>query len=161
MFSDAFPIKKINEFIWEVDGKFIKVKEGVDDALIGANPSAEGGDDECVEDDVKTVIDVVYSHQLEKIPVGTCKDYQTYLKSYLKSVTERIEKNCPEKKAAFQKAVAEYFKKNVFSDFGNFDFYHTTGSYGSEQYFIPCNFREDGTTPYFVFIADGLDEEKC
>ncbi|MTV29313.1 hypothetical protein FTX61_28685, partial [Nitriliruptoraceae bacterium ZYF776] len=67
LFSDAFPIKKINDHIWEVEGKMIKVKEGVDDALIGANPSAEEGG-EAVEDGVVSVINVVYSHQLEELP---------------------------------------------------------------------------------------------
>lgn len=160
MFSDAFPIKKVNDFIWEVEGEFIKLKDGVDDSLIGANPSAEGGEDEGVQDDVRTVINVIHSHKLEQLDVGTVKDYQNYLKGYLKSVTDRIQQRCPEKKAEFQKAVGDYFKTKVIGDFKNIDFYRSTNSYPPNQYYIPCNFREDGTTPYFVFITEGLDEEK-
>nr|CDS27015.1 gag pol polyprotein [Hymenolepis microstoma] len=161
LFSDAFPIKVVNDFVWEVEGCFIRVKNGVDGSLIGANPSAEGGEDDCVQDDVRTVINVVESHQLESTSFETAKDYQLYLKDYLKRVICRIEERCPEKKEQFQKAVTEYFKKKVIGDFKNIDFYRSTNSYLPDQYIIPCNFREDGTTPYFVFIADGLDEEKC
>ncbi|VDO02631.1 unnamed protein product [Rodentolepis nana] len=160
LFSDAFPIKVVNDYIWEVEGSFIKVSGGVDDALIGANPSTEGGEDDGVQDDVRTVINVVESHQLEQMDVGTVRDYQAYLKGYLKSVISRMEERCPEKKADFQKAVGEYFKTKVIGDFKNMDFYRSTNSYPPDQYYIPCNFREDGTTPYFVFITEGLDEEK-
>ncbi|KAM7542760.1 hypothetical protein Aperf_G00000000589 [Anoplocephala perfoliata] len=160
MFSDAFAIKKVNDYIWEVEGKFIKVKEGVDDALIGANPSATEGE-EALEDGVKTVINVVYSHQLESMDAGTLKDYQLYLRDYLKKVNERIDKRCPAKKADFQKAIMEYFKSKVFGKFKEWDFYRTPNSFPPDQYYIPCNFREDGETPYFVFITEGLDEEKC
>lgn len=160
MFSDAFVIKKVNDYIWEVEGKFIKVKEGVDDALIGANPSATEGE-EAFDDDVKTVINIVYSHQLESMDVGTLKDYQFYLKDYLKKVNERIDKKCPDKKAEFQKAIMDYFKTSVFGKFKCWEFYRTPNGFPPDQYYIPCNYREEDDTPYFVFITEGLDEEKC
>lgn len=159
LFSDAFPIKKINEHIWEVEGKSIKVKEGVDDALIGANPSAEGG--ETIDDGIITTINVVYSHQLEELPFGSKKDYMAYLKEYLKCVSKRVGEKNPEKAKEFQECVQGYWKEHVLGKFSDWQFYRPANYEAECQYIIPCNYREDGVTPYFVFIVDGLIQEKC
>ncbi|EUB56524.1 Translationally-controlled tumor protein [Echinococcus granulosus] len=160
LFSDAFPIKKINDHIWEVEGKTIKVKEGVDDALIGANPSTEEGG-EAVEDGVITVINVVYSHQLEELPFSNKKDYTTYLKDYLKLVTKRVAEKNPEKEKEFQGTVQSYWKDTILKKFEEWQFFRPPNYEAEHQYLIPCNYRDDGVTPYFVFIRDGLEEEKC
>ncbi|KAM3177300.1 hypothetical protein ACTXT7_004815 [Hymenolepis weldensis] len=143
MFSDAFPIKKVNDFIWEVEGEFIMQKDGIDGSLIGANPSAEGGGDEGVQDDVRTVINVVHYQKLEQLDVGTVKDYKNYLRGYLKSVTDRVERRYPGKISEFKTVVNKYFKDKVIDDFKNVVFYRTIAGYPPNQYYIPCNFRED------------------
>ncbi|VDD80879.1 unnamed protein product [Mesocestoides corti] len=160
LFSDAFPIKRVNEYIWEVEGKTIQVKEGVDDALIGANPSAEEGGD-AFDEGVTSVINLVYSHQLEEFAFSSKKDYSGCLKDYLKRVSNRVAEKNPEKKAEFESAVQSYWKDNVLKTFSEWRFFRPSNYEAECQYFVPCNYREDGITPYFVFISKGLDEEKC
>ncbi|WP_285167028.1 hypothetical protein, partial [Mycobacterium tuberculosis] len=50
LLSDSFPYKEIeNGVLWEVEGKW--VVQGAVDVNIGANPSAEGADDDEGVDD--------------------------------------------------------------------------------------------------------------
>ncbi len=160
LFNSAFPVKKINDFIWEVDGKMIQIKDGIDDALIGANPSSEEAG-EGIEDGVQTVIDIVHANQLEESPFGSKKEYSGCLKDYLKRVKERVAKENPELQDQFMAAVQKYWKEKILDNFKDWQFYRPVNYEAECQYFVPCNFREDGITPYFVFIAHGLEEEKC
>lgn len=160
LFSDAYDIIKVNEFIWEVNGKIVQIKDGVDNALIGANPSAEEGDLD-VDDTVQNVINVVHASGLEEIPFSSVGDYKSSLKTYLQRVKEEVQKKHPERVTGFTKAVQEYWKNNVFKNFKDYQFYRSANYEAELQYFIPVNYREDNETPYFVFIVDGLIEEKC
>ena len=49
--------------------------------------------------------------------------------------------------------------KSVLKDFDNFRFY-LGESMNPEGMVILMNYREDQTTPYFIFFKDGLVEEK-
>ncbi|KAG1207831.1 hypothetical protein G6F35_010939 [Rhizopus arrhizus] len=77
MCSDAFPMKVIDDIAFEVDCKMITVQEG--DIDIGANPSAEGGD-EGVESTSQTVNNVVHSFRLVETQFDK-KSYMTYIKA--------------------------------------------------------------------------------
>ncbi|KAM7542126.1 hypothetical protein Aperf_G00000005481 [Anoplocephala perfoliata] len=147
MFSDALPIKKVNDYIWEVEGNDTRVKE--------ADPSAVDAE----EAGENNVVDIVYLFGLESMMPGTLKDYQAYLEKYLGKVNERIDKKYPAKKADFQNTVMDYFKRNIFEKFKDWAFYRTPSRNFPNQYLIPSNVREDGVTQYFVFITEGLDEE--
>ncbi|MCF1753421.1 translationally-controlled tumor protein, partial [Mariniradius sediminis] len=58
LLSDSFRYKEIeNGMLWEVEGKW--VVKGAVDVNIGANPSAEGGEDEGVDDQAVKVVDIV------------------------------------------------------------------------------------------------------
>lgn len=160
LFNDAFPIKKVNDFIWEVEGKRISVNEGIDSALIGANPSAEE-QDEAVDDNVITEIDVVYSNQLVETSFQDKKAYGNYLKGYLKEVAERVKAKNADKVKDFQTAVQKYFSENVIGKFNHIQFYCSSSFSDGTNYIIPCNYRDDDVTPFFIFIVDGLEEEKC
>lgn len=77
MVSDAYDIKEIDGAVFEVDCQMIQVKQG-GDVDIGANPSAEEGDD-ALEDGVETVNNLVYSFRLQSTSFDK-KMYLTYIK---------------------------------------------------------------------------------
>lgn len=77
LFSDAFPMKLVDDIAYEVDCAMITVKKGAD-VDIGANPSAEDAGEE-LEDGSQTVNNVVYSFQLGSTNFDK-KSYLTYLK---------------------------------------------------------------------------------
>jgi len=69
MASDTYKIKIIDEVILEIEGEMISYVPGkIDDALLGANASAEGGGDEGTEDEMVTGCNVVLAHRLS--PTG-------------------------------------------------------------------------------------------
>jgi hypothetical protein len=123
----------------------------------GANPSAEDGGDESVEDGVETVNNVVYSMRLQQTTFDK-KTYLTYLKGYMKKVKAHLAEKDPQRVEAFSKAAQEYAKKIVAS-FKDWEFY-TGDSMDPDAMVVLLNYREDGTTPYLVFFKDGLRVDK-
>jgi hypothetical protein len=75
--SDSYPIKEIDGVAYEADCK--KINIGGESFDVGGNPSAEGGEEEGVDDSAQTVIDVVHSFRLQE----TSFDKKSYL-SHLK-----------------------------------------------------------------------------
>ncbi|KAJ0737454.1 putative translationally controlled tumor protein [Helianthus annuus] len=65
LLSDSFPYKELlNGILWEVEGKW--VVQGAVAVDIGANPSAEGADDdEGVDDQAVKVVDIVDTFRLQ------------------------------------------------------------------------------------------------
>lgn len=64
---------------YEADCK--KITIGSDNIDIGANPSAEGGDDEGADESSQTVLDVVHSFRLNETSFDK-KSYLSHLKTY-------------------------------------------------------------------------------
>lgn len=93
----------------------ITIKEG--DVDIGANPSAEGGD-EGVEENTQTVNNVVHSFRLTETAFDK-KSYMTYIKGYMKTLKKKLEETNPERVPAFEKGAAALVKKIL----GNFKVY--------------------------------------
>ena len=85
MFCDASPVRKINDYVWEVIGGYAVRKDDVNDAMFGGNASAEGGDDEAADGTIENKgIDVIMDQRLNEHAFQTKKEYQNYLKAYLK-----------------------------------------------------------------------------
>ena len=85
MFCDASPVRKINDYVWEVIGGYAVRKDDVNDAMFGGNASAEGGDDETADGTIENKgIDVIMDQRLNEHAFQTKKEYQNYLKAYLK-----------------------------------------------------------------------------
>ncbi|VDN14197.1 unnamed protein product [Dibothriocephalus latus] len=84
-----------------------------------------------------------------------------FLKDYLKKLKAHMEaqKIDADTVAKFMKESQAYVKSKLLSDYDNLIFYQPKTSQ-DEFYFIPMNYREDQSTPYFVFFANGLVEEK-
>jgi hypothetical protein len=158
LFSDAYKMK-FEKGVYEVEGKRITVKEGIDDSKIGGNASAEGGA-EALDDGTTTGINVVISHKLKQIDLRK-KDYQGLIKKYMKSILEKLK---PERVDGFKVEATDCVKK-ILADFDNFEFFISENSELSDALEGKCmvvvmNYREDGITPYFLFFADGVIEEK-
>ncbi|KAK7470597.1 hypothetical protein VKT23_002021 [Stygiomarasmius scandens] len=155
MFSDAFPMKVIDDIVYEVDCSLITVKAGAD-VDIGANPSAED-QDEALEEGSTQVNNVVHSFRLQSTSFDK-KSYLTYLKGYMKAVKEKLAETNPDRVATFEKGAQAYAKK-IIANFKDFEFYTGEGM-NPDGMVALLNYREDGITPYFTFWKDGLKEVK-
>lgn len=155
MFSDAFPIKVVDDVVYEVDCQLITVKQGAD-IDIGANPSAEE-QDEGLEEGSSQVNNVVHSFRLQPTTFDK-KSYLAYLKGYMKAVKAHLAQTKPERVEAFEKGAAGFAKK-IVANFKDFEFYTGEGMNPDGQVVL-LNYRDDGITPYLTFWKDGVKEVK-
>ncbi|XP_008800822.2 translationally-controlled tumor protein homolog isoform X2 [Phoenix dactylifera] len=101
LLSDSFPYKEIeNGMLWEVEGKW--VVQGAVNVDIGANPSAEGGEEEGVDDQAQKVVDIVDTFRLQEQPAFDKKQFVTYMKRYIKQLTPKLDE---EKQELFKKHI--------------------------------------------------------
>jgi len=152
MFTDAFPVKVVDDIVYEVDCSMVSVKAGAD-IDIGANPSSEEAE-EALEEGVTQVNNVVYSFRLQPTNFDK-KSFLSYLKAYMKGVKAKLEAGRVE---AFEQGASKYAKK-IVAEFKDYEFY-TGESLNVDGMVALLNYREDGITPYFTFWKDGLKEEK-
>jgi len=155
MFSDAFPLKVVDDIVYEVDCATITIRPGAD-VDIGANPSAED-QEEGLEDGAKTVNNVVHSFRLQSTSFDK-KSYLTYLKGYMKATKAKLAETKPERVEAFEKGAAAYAKK-IVANFKDFEFF-TGEAMNPDGLVVLLNYREDGIIPYLTFWKDGLKEVK-
>ncbi|EIW76143.1 translationally controlled tumor-associated [Coniophora puteana RWD-64-598 SS2] len=154
LFSDAFPVKEVDNIVYEVDCRTITIS--ADNVDIGANPSAEEAE-ESLEEGAKTVIDVVHAFRLQQTSFDK-KSFLSYLKGYMKTVKTKLAETNPDRVEAFEKGAQTYAKK-IVANFKDFDFYIGEGM-NPDGMVALLNYREDGVTPYFTFWKDGLKETK-
>ncbi|KAJ7283604.1 Mss4-like protein [Mycena rebaudengoi] len=147
MFSDAFPVKLVDDIVYEVDCAMTVIKEGEVD--IGANPSAEE-QDEALEEGAVSVNNVVHSFRLQSTQFDK-KSFLTYLKGYMKEVKGKLP---ADRVDAFEKG-AQGFAKKIVGNFKDYEFY-TGASMNPDGMIALLNYREDGVTPYLTFWKDGL-----
>ncbi|KAF8165303.1 translationally controlled tumor-associated [Crassisporium funariophilum] len=155
LFSDAFPLKEVDDIVYEVDCQLITVKAGAD-IDIGANPSAEDQDD-ALEEGSKQVNNVVESFRLQPTSFDK-KSYLTYLKTYMKAVKTKLAETSPDRVDKFEKGAAAYAKK-IIANFKDYEFY-SSESMNPDGMVALLNYREDGVTPYFTFWKDGTRKIK-
>lgn len=151
LMSDSFPIQEIDDIVMKV--KCHMINEAGVKVDIGANPSAEGGEDEVVEDHGQLVNDVLSGFRLEQTSFDK-KSYMTYIKGYMKRLKEHLEKTNPDRVAVFQTAAAT-FVKNIISKFDDYDFY-VGESMDPEAMVVILGYEEDGISPYVYLFKDGL-----
>ncbi|CAG8558648.1 9341_t:CDS:10 [Funneliformis mosseae] len=154
--SDAYPMKLVGDVAFEVDCQLVTVKEGAD-VDIGANPSAEESEEALEEGSVK-VNNVIHAFRLQETSFDK-KAFQTYLKSYLKKLTEHVKKENPEIDVKEWQGKISTFSKKIFDNFKDYQFY-TGESFSQDGMIALLNYREDGITPYITLFKDGLKEEK-
>jgi len=156
--SDTYKIKIIDEVILEIEGKMISYVPGkIDDALLGANASAEGGDDGGCEDEMVSGCNVVLAHRLSATGFDK-KGWTVYIKDFMKKVLKKLEESNPERAAVF-KANAQGAVKKILGSFKDWEMF-TGESMDPEGSLAYMNYREDGVTPYIWLFLDGLEQEK-
>lgn len=154
LLSDAYDIKLVDDVVYEVDSAQITIKPGAD-VDIGANPSAEDGGDEALEEGMITVNNVAYSFRLSETSFDK-KSYITYIKGYMKRIKAKLAETDPEAVSVFEKGAAAYVKK-IVANFKDYEFF-TGESMDPDGMVVLLNYREDGTTPYLVYWKHGLSE---
>merc|ERR1712127_8636 len=103
LFSDSYPIKLVDDIIYEVEGKTIKESGDIDEALIGGNKAADATEeDESVASTTITGINIVLTHKYVETSMskGQFKDWlKDYMKKVKKRVSDKNEKNGEEVQA--------------------------------------------------------------
>jgi len=160
IFSDAYPCKLIDDFVWEAEGMNITIDNTVDDSAIGGNASAEGGDDGGADDSKETAINLVYAFKLKPYDIDK-KQYTKYIKDYGKKLVEKLKENgaTDAELDAFKSKMAKKCGE-IVKNFKDYDVY-ITDDYNEDGMLPLLNFREDGTTPYFTYFAAGVKGVKC
>ncbi|SCV03659.1 LAME_0H12200g1_1 [Lachancea meyersii CBS 8951] len=154
LLSDAYDLKLVDGVIYEANCDMVKV--GGDNVDIGANPSAEGGDDD-VEDGSEMVNNVVHSFRLQQTAFDK-KSFLTYIKGYMKEIKGKLQETNPDEVATFEKGAQAYVKK-VIGSFKDWEFF-TGESMNPDGMLVLLNYREDGTTPFVAIWKHGSEEEK-
>jgi len=156
MCSDAMAIKEIDDVIFEIQAKTILVDDsGID---IGANPSAEGGEDEPVDESVRRVVNIVHNHQLSETSYDK-SSFMMWLKNYLKKVKDLLTQEKPDRVDPFMKGMQKFVKEQLLPKFNDLQFW--TGASLDPEAAMAFSFYEgESTDPTFWFIKDGLKEVK-
>ncbi|KAF2222550.1 microtubule/calcium-binding protein [Elsinoe ampelina] len=155
--SDSYDLKEIDGVVYEADCK--KIAVGGENIDIGANPSAEGGDDEGADDATQTVIDIVHSFRLNETSFDK-KSYLGHLKGYMKKVKEAMkEKGASDEEVKTFESGASGFAKKIVANFKDYEFL-IGESMDPDGMVILLNYREDGITPYVTVWKHGLTEMK-
>jgi uncharacterized protein YktA (UPF0223 family) len=119
--SDSYDLKEIDGVVYEADCR--KITIGGDNVDIGANPSAEEGGDEGVDDTTEQVIDVVHSFRLTNTQFDK-KSYLGHLKDYMKKVKNQLKENGASEDTVKEfETGAQAFAKKVIANIKDYDFY--------------------------------------
>jgi len=165
LFSDTYPIKLVDNVIYEVTGKHETRVEG-EITLAGSNASAEGEDaDEGADPNSVSGVDVILNHRLVETGFGSKKDYTVYLKDYMKRVVEYLTKND-------RAGEVDEFKKNIngvmkdlIARFKDLQFF-TGESMEADAMILILDYKEieiNGVKeerPVLMAFKHGLEEEK-
>merc|ERR1711935_637226 len=147
LFSDTYPIKIVDDVLYEVTGKHISRALG-DVQLEGANASAEEFD-EGTESATESGVDVVLNNRLVETGFGKKSDYVTYLKGYMKKVVDYLENNINK------------VMKPLLGKFSDLQFF-TGESMVPDAMIMLLEYRDvDGEeTPILMCFKHGIEEEK-
>ena len=157
LFSDSFPMIEKENFFYEITGKNINISNEIDPSLIGGNESAETPS-EGTADAVETKINVIFNHNLQPTQFDK-KSYQAYIKGYIKKLLDKIKEEKGDEAAEDFKKRAGGGVKAILENFKNWEFY-VGEKQESDGMVVLMDYREDGITPYFWYIKDGILEEK-
>merc|ERR1711868_181215 len=161
LFSDTYPIKVVDDCLYEVTGKHVTRKVGEDFVLEGANASAEEGD-EGTEEAMESGVDLVLNHRLVETGFGKKADYMNYLKDYMKRVVAYLEDNNKADQVDDFKKNINGVMKGLLGKFNDLQFF-TGESMDPKGMIILVEYKEINgeEKPVVMFFKHGLDEEKC
>ncbi|KAH9608728.1 hypothetical protein KSS87_007681, partial [Heliosperma pusillum] len=155
LLSDSFPYNELFEgVLWEVEGKW--VIQGAVDVDIGANPSAEGGEDEGVDDQAVKVVDIVDTFRLQEQPAFDKKTFVGWVKKYIKNLTLKLDDDA----AAIFKKNVETATKFLMSKLRDLQFF-VGESMHDDGATVFAYYKDGAADPTFLYFAHGLREVKC
>nr|ACI67204.1 Translationally-controlled tumor protein [Salmo salar]ADM15989.1 Translationally-controlled tumor protein [Salmo salar] len=147
LFTEVYKITEVCDgMLYEVQGKLTSRSEDVDGALIGANASAEGGD-EGSEASTVSGVDIVLNSKLQETSAYNKKAYQSYIKGYMKAVKAKLEEQGSKRVQAFM-AGAPAAVKMILGNLDKYQFF-TGESMNCDGAIGLLDYREDGVTPFF------------
>merc|ERR1711929_35495 len=162
LFSDTYPIKLVEDCLYEVTGKHISRTEG-DIQLEGSNASAEGADgDEGGEASTVSGVDIILNHRLTETGFGSKKDYMVYLKDYMKKVVKYLEENDRAGEDDVFKKNINNVMKELLGKFKDLQFF-TGESMDADAMILIMDYKdyEGEERPVLMAFKHGLTEEKC
>jgi len=161
LFSDTYPMKLVDNCMYEVYGKHVTRKLGDDIVLEGSNASAEGGD-EGTEEATESGVDLVLNHRLSETGFGKKADYMTYLKDYMKKVVKYLEDNNKADQVDEFKKNINGVMKGLLGKFNDLQFF-TGESMDPNGMIVLIEYKEVNgeEKPVVMFFKHGLEEEKC
>ncbi|KAL1283751.1 Translationally-controlled tumor protein [Trichinella pseudospiralis] len=163
--SDTFPMKLVNDVVFEFTGKHVVRKLG-EVTLEGANPSAEEFD-EGTEEQMESGIDIVLNHQLMEMPMyQDIKIFKDWIKEYMKKLVEKMKSDgeSEESISKFKKNMQEYVTSLLKKDrFKELQFFSGPGENAAEGQLAIVEYRQvsDTEQPIVMLIKQGLVVEKC
>jgi len=161
LFSDTYPMKLVDDCIYEVYGKHETRTEG-DIQLDGANASAEGEDGDAGADPSSTSgVDIVLNHRLTESGFGSKKDYTVYLKDYMKKIVTYLETNGrADEVDTFKKNINGYMK-DVLGRFKDLQFF-VGESMDNDAMIMIMDYKDykGEERPFMIAFKHGLEEEK-
>lgn len=159
MFTDVYKYEECEDgFCLKVMAKLLTRSDKFDDALIGANKSAEEQCEE-IEGSSTSGLNVVLDNKLAEAPGFSKKQYVSYLKGYVKALNGKVSE---ENKKAFQEKAKKYlqkFSKMSDEEFKEYEFFQGE-KVNADAMVILCKWNEDGISAELTFIKDGLRQEK-
>jgi len=159
LFSDTYPMKLVDDCMYEVYGKHETRTEG-DIVLEGSNASAEEAD-EGTDASSTSGVDIILNHRLIETGFGSKKDYLVYLKDYMKRVVKHLEDNNRGGEVeSFKKNINNYVK-DMLGHFKDLQFY-CGESMDNEAMIVVLDYKEykGEERPVLLAFKHGLDEEK-
>merc|ERR1712062_278338 len=161
LFSDTYPMKLVDDCIYEGYGKHETRTEG-DIQLDGANASAEGEDGDAGADPSSVSgIDIVLNHRLTESGFGSKKDYTVYLKDYMKKIVTYLENNGrADEVDSFKKNINGYMK-DVLGRFKDLQFF-VGESMDNDAMIMIMDYKDyqGEERPFLIAFKHGLEEEK-
>jgi hypothetical protein len=160
MFSDTYPIKLVENCLWELTGKHISRTQD-DIQLAGSNASAEEAD-EGTDSASESGVDIILNHRLVETGFGSKKDFTVYLKDYMKKVVKYLEDNDMGGEVADFKTNISKVMKEMLGKFKDLQFY-TGESMEPSAMILMLEYRDvDGEEkPILMGFKHGLREVKC
>lgn len=159
LFSDVYDFKLVDDIVYEVKGKYVTRRTDCSDVNIGANASAEGGEEELEEGATTSGVDVTLDNRLTETNFDK-KTYLTTIKGYMKSILKKLEVDEPERCDIFKTNAAKFIKEITAKDrFKELQFF-TGESMNPDGLVCLLEWREDGAVPVMMFLKDGVIGEK-
>ncbi|KAK6195255.1 hypothetical protein SNE40_000724 [Patella caerulea] len=157
LFSDANNMKLVDHIYYEVYGKVRTENTGIDESLLGSNPSAEEAQETACDGSVSG-IDVVLANRLK--PTGfDKKGFGTLIKDYFKKgIAALDDEGIPKEEIdEIKKRCGEKCKK-LYSEYKEMEFW--LGESQEPEGLIGISYYTGDTEVTMIFFKFGLNIEK-